>query len=84
MTKVFSKIPLVKSSKKQFYFLICILPDYLSHESSKEFWKKRHFEDMRAGFRRMSLNSLRQNSPEIRHTVKFHRTIIGRLVVNPM
>ena len=50
MTKVFSKIPLVKSSKKQFYFLICILPEYVSHENLKEFWKNSHFENMRAGF----------------------------------
>ena len=34
--------------KKQFYFSTFILPDYVSHESSKEFWKNSHFENMRA------------------------------------
>ena len=67
MTNVFSKISLVKSSNFFFYFFVCILPDYLSHESSKEFWKKRHFENMGAGFLRRCQNSLRQNSHEIIH-----------------
>ena len=35
---------------KQFYLFTCILPDYVSHDSSKEFWKNSHFENMRAGF----------------------------------
>jgi hypothetical protein len=45
-TKLYSKILLVKSSENNFIFL----PDYVSHESLKEFWKNRHFENMRAGF----------------------------------
>ena len=32
-----------KKFKKWFYFSICILPDYLPHESQKEFWKNSHF-----------------------------------------
>ena len=31
-------------------FSICLLTDYMSHESLKEFWKNTHFENMRAGF----------------------------------
>ena len=38
--------------KKWFYFLTCISPDYVSHESSKEFWKNSHYWNMRAGFLR--------------------------------
>ena len=36
--------------KKWFYFLTCISPDYVSHESSKEFWKNSHYWNMRADF----------------------------------
>ena len=35
----------------------CTLPDYVSHESSKELWKNSHFGNMRAGFLRMCQNS---------------------------
>ena len=35
--------------RKLILFFTCILPDYVSHESSKEFWKNSHFEKMRAG-----------------------------------
>ena len=38
--------------KKWFYFLTCISPDYVSHESSKEFWKNSHYWNMRDGFLR--------------------------------
>ena len=36
--------------RKQFYFSTCILPDYVTYESQKEFWKNRHFENTRVGF----------------------------------
>ena len=36
--------------KKQFYLFTCILPDYVSHESSKDFWRKNHLGNMRACF----------------------------------
>ena len=36
--------------KKTFYFLTCILPNYVPHEITKEFWKSSHFENMTAGF----------------------------------
>jgi hypothetical protein len=49
--KVDTKLLLVKSSKNIF-FSTCISPDYVSHESSKEFWKNSHYENMRAGFLR--------------------------------
>ena len=39
-----------KKFRKQFYFLTCILPDYVRHDSLKEFWKNSPFENMRAGF----------------------------------
>ena len=39
-----------KKFRKQFYLLTCILPDYVFHESFKEFWQNSHFEKMRAGF----------------------------------
>ena len=39
-----------KKFRKQFYFLTCILPNYVFHEILKEFWQNSHFENMRAGF----------------------------------
>ena len=39
-----------KKFRKQFYFLTCILPDYVFHETGKEFWQNSYFENMRAGF----------------------------------
>ena len=49
--------------RKQFYFFTCILPDYVSHESLKEFWRNSHFENVRADFLRRCQDSLRQTSP---------------------
>ena len=37
----------------------CISPDYVFHESPKEFWKNSHFENMRASFLLKCENSLR-------------------------
>ena len=37
-----------------------ILTDYVSHESSKEFWKNTKFENTRAGFLLRCQYSLRQ------------------------
>ena len=65
--KSFFKNVIIKKFKKQFHFFICILPDHLSHKSSKEFWKNSHFENMRADFLRRCQNSLWQTSPEIMH-----------------
>ena len=48
MTKVYSKTLLMKSSGGNFIFFTCILPDYVGHESFKEFWKTNQFENMRA------------------------------------
>ena len=56
-----------KKLSKQFYSFTCILPDYVSHESPKEFWKNSHFEKMRADFLGRCQNSLWQNSPEMMH-----------------
>jgi hypothetical protein len=67
MTKVYSKILLMKSSRNNFYFFTCILPDFVSHETSKEFWENSHFENMRADFFRSCQKSLRQTSPEMMH-----------------
>ena len=36
--------------RKQIYFFICISAGYVFPESSKEFWKNSHFENMRASF----------------------------------
>ena len=62
-TKVYSKFSLMKSSRNNFIFL----PEYVFHESPKEFWKDSHFENMRAGFLRRCQNLLQQNSPKIMH-----------------
>ena len=39
-----------KKFKNGFYFFTCILPDYVAHDITKEFWKNIHFENMRAVF----------------------------------
>ena len=49
-TKVSHKTLNNETFKKAFYFFTSILPDYVSHESLKEFWKNCHFENMRADF----------------------------------
>ena len=67
MTKDYSKILLMKSSRNNFILFTCILPDYMVHESIKELWKNNHFENMRADFLRRCQNSLRQTSPEMMH-----------------
>ena len=45
-----SKKVISKKFRKWFHSCTCILPDYVSDESSKEFWKNSHFENLRAGF----------------------------------
>ncbi len=45
--------------KKKSYFFTCILPDYVPHEITKEFWKNCHFENMTAGFLLRCQSSLR-------------------------
>ena len=60
-------ISLMKSSANTFYFFTCILPDYVAHESLKEFWKNIYFENMRAGFHLRCQNSLRFVTPEMMH-----------------
>ena len=53
--------------RKQLYVFACILPDYVFHESPKEFWKNNYFENMRADFLRRCQNTLWQTSPEMMH-----------------
>ena len=48
-------------------FFIFILPDFVVHESPKEFWKNNHFENMRASFLRRCQILLWQTSPEMMH-----------------
>ena len=65
--KSISKNSIDEKLRKQSYFFACILPDYMGHESFKEFWKNSHFENMRVDFLQRCQNSLRQNSPEMMH-----------------
>ena len=51
-----SSILFNKKFKNIFYFLNCILPDYVFHESLKEFWQNSHFENMRAEFLKVVKN----------------------------
>ena len=44
------KIFISKKFSKLFYFLTCILPDNVFHESLKNFWQNSHYENMRVGF----------------------------------
>ena len=61
---------------KRFYFFTCILPDYLCHESLKEFLKNSHIEKIRADFLRRCQNSLRQTSPEMMHFQAWKKNIL--------
>ena len=38
-----------KFEKYILFYFTCILPDYMAHETIKEFWKIIYFENMRAG-----------------------------------
>ena len=58
---------LIKSSENDFIFFTCILPDYVAHEITKEFWKHSHFEKMIVGFLLRCQNLLNKNTPEIMH-----------------
>jgi hypothetical protein len=62
-----SKNCISEKFRKQLYFFTCILPDYVVHESPKEFWKNNHFENVRASFLRRCQNSLWQTSHETMH-----------------
>ena len=64
-TQLYSKILLEKKLTNWFWFFTSILPDYVPHESQKEFWKNSHFENTRAGFLLRCQKSLRQNTPKI-------------------
>ena len=50
--------------QKLFYFLTCILADFVADEITKEFWKSSHFENITAGFLLRCQNTLRWNTPE--------------------
>ena len=60
---LFHYFSLMKSSKNCAYFFTCILPDFVTHESSKVFWKNSHFENIRAAFLQRCQNTLRQTIP---------------------
>ena len=45
--------------KKIFNLFICMLPDYMAHDITKEFWKNRHFENITASFPLRCQNLLR-------------------------
>ena len=53
--------------RKELNFFTCISPDYVFHESPKEFWKNNYFENMRASFLRRCQNSLWQTSHKMMH-----------------
>ena len=53
--------------RKKLNFFTYILPDYVFHESPKEFWKNNQFEHIRASFLRRCQNSLWQTSHEMMH-----------------
>ena len=49
----------IKNIFKKVVYYTCILPDYMAHDITKEFWKNSHFENMTAGFLLRCQNSLR-------------------------
>ena len=70
--------------KKILYFFTCILPNYVPHEITKEFWKNSHFWNVTAGFLLGCQNSLQWNTPEKIHFQEclfFIFTNIAHLIV---
>ena len=61
------KIFINKKFWKTFCFFTCILPDYVAHDITKEFWKNSHFENMTAGFLLRCQNWLRYEISLIWH-----------------
>ena len=49
---------IIEKFKKILHSFTCILPDYMSHETTKQFWKISHFENMTAVFLLRYQNSL--------------------------
>ena len=68
-----------KKLKKIFYFFTCILPNYVPHDITKEFWKNSHFENMTAGFLHRCQNRLRRNTPEIIHFQTWQKLIFTNI-----
>ena len=66
-------------------FFTCILPDYVGHESIKEFLKNNHFENMKAGFLLRCQNSLRQSTPwnDVFSAMKFFFDQYNMLALDP-
>ena len=62
-------------------FFTCILPDYVSHESIKEFWKNSRFENMRPDFLRRCQNSFRQTSSEMMHFYRHEKNILTDIML---
>ena len=56
-----------KFINEKFIFFTCILPDYMTHDIPKEFWKNIYFENMPAGFLLRGQNLLRQIPPKMMH-----------------
>ena len=48
-----------KMIRNRVHFFTCILPHYVAHDISKEFWKNSHFENVTAVFLLRCQNSLR-------------------------
>ena len=67
--------------RKQSYFFTCILPDYLSYESLKVFWKNSDFENMGASFLRRCQNTLRQNSLEMMHFQAWKKKFLTNIIL---
>ena len=53
--KIILKNGISEKFRKQLFFT-CISPEYVFHESPKEFWKNNYFENMRASFFRRCQN----------------------------
>ena len=63
-------------------FFICILPDYVSHESSKEFWKNSHFENMNTlGGVKTHFGKLALNLYSFRHEKNDSTNIMSLLLI---
>ena len=67
----------MKSSENKCYFFTRILPDYVAHESPKEFWKNSCLEKVRAGFLLRRQKSLRQNAPRNDAFSAMNKTILA-------
>ena len=71
---------LVKSQKISYSFT-WILPDYVAHEITQEFWKNSYFKNMTASFLLRCQNLLRYFTPKMMHFQAWKKLIFTNIAL---